>query len=390
MKWVRYLLLVVCVGSLSCSSDGGPVGTGISSTSAISGNVVDVQTSTAISGSNNMPAALPQIRVSIDQFSDVTTTTDSDGNFMLSGNFAGSVTLRFTVPQQFQVTQQLDVPSGSTIVLQDIELQPDGVVAQAARQLGFFGTVNLVDCTGGTLRIHERRSDGIQFLVQLDDQTSYVDAAGATLDCASIHNGMTVTIDGTIDYATDPQTITALVVTISPLPPSPQAQFDVRFTGAVAALDCSAGLVVVDDSVQRTRLKLASPATLTCKDLQIGDQVQGRGQIALGMPGVIVATQLHVTGPPTSGQLLRFVGFVMMVDCPSGALQLRDGGTTIDVQIAPTTDIEVRNGPRLTCADIQPGDRVAGFGQIAPDASGTLEATQITVNHHGMGNPFGP
>jgi hypothetical protein len=391
MKWVRYLLLVVCVGSLSCSSDGGPVGTGISSTSAISGNVVDVQTSTAISGSNNMPAALPQIRVSLDQFSDVTTTTDSSGNFMLSGNFAGTMTLRFTVPQQFQVTQQLDVPSGSTIVLQDIELQPDGVVAQAARQLGFFGTVNLVDCTGGTLRIHERRSDGMQFLVQLDDQTSYVDATGANLDCADIHMGTMVTVEGTIDYATDPQMITALVVTISPLPPPPpQAQFEVRFTGAVAALDCSAGLVVVDDSVQRTRLKLASPATLTCKDLQIGDQVQGRGQIALGMPGVIVATQLHVTGPPTSGQLLRFVGFVMMVDCPSGALQLRDGGTTIDVQITPITVIDSHNGPRLTCADIQLGDRIAGFGQLAPDASGTLEAVQITVNHHGMGNPFGP
>jgi hypothetical protein len=404
MKWVRYLVLAVCVGSLGCSSDGGSVGTGVSDggpvgtgISAISGNVVDVQTSTATSSSPT-PVALPQIDVSIDDYSNLTTKTDSNGNFMLSGNFAGTITLRFTAPQ-FQVTQQLDVPSGSTIVLQDIELQPGSVVAQAARQLDFFGTVNFVDCSAGLLHIHEWRPGGMQFLVQLDDQTSYVEKLVASPDCTDIQVGTKVTVEGTIDYATDPQTITALVVSISPQPPPPpQAQFDVRFTGAVAALDCSAGLVVVDDSVQRTRVQLTSQTMIigasgqrTCQDLQLGDHVQGQGQIALPMLGMVEATQLDVTGPPTSGQPLRFVGFVTTVSCDNGALQLRFGMTTIDVQIEPTTVIERPNGQRLTCADIQPGDHVTGLGLVAPDASGTLDATQITVNHHGMmGTPVGP
>jgi hypothetical protein len=310
---------------------------------------------------------------------------DGDGNFLLSGTFNGTITLRFKVPQ-FQVTQQLDVPAGSTVVLQDIELQPDSVVAQAARQIDFFGTVDLVDCTDGTLLIHERRSDGMQFLVHLDDQTSLVDAAGAAQTCASIRVGSAVTVEGSIAYATD-RTTTALAVTIAAQPPPPrQPKIDARFSGVVAALDCSAGFVVVDDSVQRTTVQLTAQTRLTgrsgpltCGDLHLRDPIRGEGQIALRMPGVIVATQLAVTGPPSSGHSLRFVGFVTTIDCAGGTLQLGDDRTTIDIQLSTTTVIADRKGHRLTCADIQPNDRVEGLGEVAPDASSTLDAVQITV-----------
>jgi hypothetical protein len=388
MKWLRYLALLLCILCIGCASDGGPVGTGIASTSAISGNVVDVQTDTA---TTTQP--LPPIQVSVDGLPNATATADADGNFVLSGDFDGTVTLRFTVPQ-YQVTQELDVPAGSAIVLQDIELRPDGVGAQAARQLDFFGTVDLVDCTDGTLLLHDRRAGGMQFLVHLDEQTSIENATGTAQNCTAIHVGSRVAVEGSIAYATD-RTVTALAVTIVPTLPlgPPQRQVEVQFRGAVAALDCSAGFVVVDDSEQRTTVQLTTRTllkdaggALTCRDLHLGDPVRGEGQINLRMPGIIVASQLVVTGSPNAGHPLRFVGVVAAIDCAAGTLQVRDDETTIDVQLSAATVITRRNGQPLMCTDIQPGNRVQGAGQIAADDPGALDATQITVTRPGRGN----
>jgi hypothetical protein len=391
MKRLRFVMLLLGAVCASCAADGGPGGTGISSTAAvISGNVVNVQTNASAAVTIGA-AALPRIRVSLDGLPDLATTADSNGNFSLSGDFAGSVTVRFTVPQ-FQVTQPLDVPPGSAIILQDIELGPDGVMAEAARQLGFYGTVDLVDCVDGTLLLHGRPSDGMQFLVHLDNQTTFVDAAGATQTCAAIAVGSAVTVEGSIAYAGD-RTITALVVTIAPPPPPPpQGEVEARFSGAIVAFDCTAGFIVVDDSVQRTSVQLTAQTKVTgmgattCSDLHLGDGVRGEGQIDLRMPGVIVATHLALTGSPHSGQSLRFMGIVTSIDCGSGMLRLRDHQTAIDVMISSATVITRRNGQVLRCADIQPGDRVSGLGPTAADASGALDALQMTVMPSGLGD----
>jgi len=393
MKWLRYLLVLVCAGSVGCSSDGGPVGTGISPTAAISGNVIDVQTDPASDGTAQ--AELPAIEVSIDGLPTQRTVADANGNFVLSGTFAGSVMLRFTLPQ-FQVTQRLDVPAGSTVVLQDIELQPDAVVAQAARQLEFFGTVDFVDCNDGTLLVHERRASGMQYHVQLGDQTGLVDGAGTAKDCAAIVVGAAVTVEGTIDYTAPDNTITALVVTLSASPPAPQQQqLQARFWGAIAALDCGTGFVIVDDSTQRTALRLTpqtrltgSGGTLTCGDLQVGDWVRGQGQIALRAPGVIVAGHLAVVQAPSAGETLRFLGVVTDVDCTAGTLQLGDDRTRIDVDLTPSTVITNRAGRLLSCEDIGSGERVQGVGRLAADGSGVLVAAQIVVRHPGLMNPL--
>jgi hypothetical protein len=403
------LVLVLGLVCLSCGADGGPVGTGSSATSAISGNVVGVETDAGATsgaaagparsaltrgrgsgrstGSAQLPGPLPRIEVSIDGLPNLTTTADSGGNFTLSGDFAGSVTMRFRVPQ-YQVTQLLDVPAGSTVVLQDIELQPGGVVAQAARQLDFVGLVDLVDCSDGTLLVHERRSGGMQFLVHLDGQTSFVDGAGNTRSCADIPVGSTVEVEGAIAYATD-RTITALVVTLAPPPQlPPPAQFAARFSGAIAALDCSTGYVVVDDTMQRSRVQLTAQTQITtaagrvtCQDLRLGDQVRGVGQINRRMAGIIVAQQLTVTGPADAQQPLRFVGFVNSVDCSTGLLQIGDITNTVAVQLLPATVITGMGHRVLLCTDIAPGDRVAGLGRVAAQVPGTLDALQVNVQH---------
>jgi hypothetical protein len=393
MKWPGFPILIACVVCLSCS-DGGPVGTGIS-VSAISGNVVDVQADAAAARVAPTAAGLPPIRISVDGLPSVATMADRSGNFVLRGRFDGAVTVRFAVPQ-FQVTQQLDVPAGSTVVLQDIELQPDGVVAQAARQLEFFGSVDLVDCSDGTLLVHERRPDGTQFLVHLDAQTSFADTEGRSASCDAVREGSTVGVQGSIAYAGD-RTITALVVTLGPVEaPPPQSRLEARFVGAIAALDCSAGYIVVADAQQRSAVQLTSRTLLTrgssplaCADLQLGEPVRGDGQINLRMPGVIVATALTVTGPPTGGQPLRLAGVVAALDCVDGLLQIQDDRTTVEVQLSAATVITRRDGQAATCADIEPGDRVQGLGRVVPDGSGTLQAVQLTVRPGGPGQMHG-
>jgi hypothetical protein len=389
MRWACGLVLsaVVCAICVGCAADGGPGGTGISPAAVISGNVVDVQTTPSSAAIRSAAVALPRIQVSLDGLPNIATTADSDGNFLLRGNFAGSVAVRFTVPE-FQVTQALDVPAGSTIVLQDIELRPDGVVAQAARQLRFFGTVDLVDCADGTLLLRGRKPGDGQFLVHLGDQTSFVDPAGDAQNCTDIRVGRAVVVEGTIAYAAD-RTITALVVTIAALPPPPpEEEVELRFGGAIAAVDCSVGVVVVDDSVQRTAVRL-TPQTrfsgmgaVTCGDLHLGDTVRGEGQLDLRAPGMVVATHLTITGPASAEQPLRFVGLVTTIDCSRGLLQIGDDETTIDVRISPATLITRRNGQPLTCDDIQVGDRAEGRGRLAA-SPGVLDAAEITVTHRG-------
>lgn len=387
MKWPRRAVLFACVLFLGCAAGGGPSGTGISSTSAISGNIVAVQSGAAAGGTGSA-GTLPPIQVSIDMLPSLTTTVDSGGNFALSGDFAGPVTLRFTLPQ-FQVTQQLDIPAGSAVLLQDIDLEPGAVVAQAARQLNFFGTVDLVDCTGDTLLIHDRRSDGMQYLVHLTDQTTYLDASGTAQSCAAIVAGKTVLIEGSIAYAGD-GTTTAAVVTITTMtPPPPRQQLQARFAGALAAIDCSTGFVVIDDSVERTSVQLTPQTQMSgafaCSDLQLGERVRGDGLINLMMPGSLVATHLVVAGPSLTGQPLRVHGFVIDVDCATGVLHLRDDETTTAVQLASSTAISGRGGQRLSCTDINAGDRVEGFGQLGPDAA-SIDAVQIKVTGAWLGN----
>ncbi len=399
-KWLFLLLLCASVGA-GCAAGGGPSGTGISSTSAsISGNVVAVQTVTATAAGST--AALPPIQVSIDGVPSATTMADTAGNFALTGNFAGALTLRFAVPQ-FQVTQGIDLPAGSALVLQNIELQPGGVVAQAARQLNFFGTVDALECgAGGMLQMHDRRSHDTVFLVELNDQTSYVDAGGQVQTCAAIAVGAVVAVDGSITYTGNQQTITALVITIAPASVSPPPQqIETRFAGVLAAIDCGTDVLVVDDAVERTTIQLTAQTQITgasgapnCGDLQLGEAVHGRGQVDLSAPGVITATQLVVTGGASPGQMVRLHGFVVTVDCVAGMLELSDAGALIDVRLSSATTITGHGGQSVACADIQPNDRIEGTGQLAGDGSGIITAQQLMVSASwvggGPGHGHGP
>jgi hypothetical protein len=70
-------------------------------------------------------------------------------------------------------------------------------------------------------------------------------------------------------------------------------------------------------------------------------------------------------------------------------LQLRDDGTTINVQLSAATTITGGNNQVLTCANIQSGDRVNGSGLVAPNTF-TIDAVQITVTGPWLRNAMRP
>jgi len=291
---VRTIWLALLAAAFGCAtSGGGPVGTGISS-STVSGNVVAVQTtSVAASGS---AAALPRIEVSIDEVPGLSTTADTDGNFELGGDFSGAITLRFTTPQ-FEVTQPLDVPAGSAVVLSDISLRPDAVDPGSTRQLDFRGVVDLIDCTSGEVLVHDQRDMGEpnQFMVRLENDTTLLSADGQARTCADIQAGNTIAVEGLVQVSD--RTIIAVRITLAP-PPSggPQPTRPVHFSGQIVSVDCATGIVVLDDNHDgQSRLQLSASTTISgaggrrlqCSDLAPNDPVGGDGVIRLQRPGVI-------------------------------------------------------------------------------------------------------
>lgn len=293
LRSIALCLLLVLAGC----ADGGPVGTGISSLSGISGNVVAVD-------DTGTTSAAPGVRVSIDQAPGLESVTDSEGNFDLSGDFAGPVTLRFRT-DSLTATQTLEVPDNSNLVLQDVVVSPGQVRFEAARVLGFFGQVAMVDCTDGTMLVNDRRQVSNQFLVRLTEDTVLVRGDGKAVACADISPGNRVAIEGAVRFVD--RTITAFTVTVGPPPPGERPPVSqVRFHGRVAVVSCQGEMLLLSDpTTGRTRLRLTAQTTivgptgmpLTCDMIQIGDRADGGGTINVRRPEVVEAQTLVIRPP---------------------------------------------------------------------------------------------
>lgn len=300
MRRLCTLLAAFAALLVGCSADGGPVGSGISS--SIGGNIVgvDQNVSTTDSGGG---ATLPAVTVSIDQHPGISTTTDSDGTFELDGDFSGQITLRFRTGQ-IVATQALDIPAGSTTVLQDITVRPQRIDLGGARQLGFFGHIRLVDCTDGTLLVDDRRSIANQFLVHLLPQTVISTADGQPLQCSDLHDGDPIGIQGLIRLSD--LTIDAVGITVAPPPPgAPQPVQQLRFVGTAAFINCQLGLLVREVS-GTVRINILPSTVITddqqqplpCTAIQVGDHIDGQGSIKIRRPDVVDAISMVVTPAP--------------------------------------------------------------------------------------------
>jgi len=319
MKRLRISITTLCLlfGVGGCgggigiaSSDGGPVGSGISA--SLSGNVISVsEGTTGAETAAGGAAAVPAVEVSIDEVAGTASTTDGDGNFELVGDFSGTLTLRFKA-YSYAVTEQVEMPAGSTIVLEDLQLTPRMVQMRAVRQLGFTGVVAQTDCAAGVIFVDDRRPKANQFMVRLTGTTNLLNGDGNTLACTAIQKGQQVVVRGTIQLSD--QTVNAAAVIVAP-----QATDQVQLTGRIMKNDCAAGVVMIADPVgrpgmhgmsgmpgiagmlERSRVRLSQTTAITdengqslrCEDLNVGDRVEVDGDVNNSTnPGVIQAQTL--------------------------------------------------------------------------------------------------
>ncbi|MBY0279128.1 hypothetical protein K2Z84_27660 [Candidatus Binatia bacterium] len=387
MKLTATVHRVVSLALLAClagcagggiSSDGGPIGTGI--TASVAGNVVAVVASSDATQATALD--LPAVTVSIDEVG-VETSTDAEGNFSLDGDFAGALTVRFR-SGDVEGTQQVDVPTGALVVLADVVVAAGQVDAEAGRQVGFLARVLRTDCAASELVVEDDRKEPRQFLVRLVDDTRFVRRDGSDASCGDVAQRAQIAIDGVFapDSGTG-STVTALSITLgAERGTRPDVVDDVPFAGIVAQVRCAAGTLTVADAEQRTRVRLdaettirdRSGATLTCADVGVGDRVAGLGRLRVKQAGAIDATTLVVGMGATSADV-RLSGEVVGKDCTQDVLQLDDGDAVAAVRIGPQTVVD----PVLSCDQIPLGARVRGLGRVQSDDPDVLLAVRLAV-----------
>jgi hypothetical protein len=302
MKPLRRLALLLLATVLGCA-DGGPVGTGISS-SSVSGTLVAVDTS----GDGSAASLAAPVRVSLEELPDVATMTDADGNFDLVGDFSGSLTLKFTAPQT-EATTPLLVPESSEIELGDVRIRPGMVIFNKPQVRRFFGQVAFIDCSTGTpgaadLLVNDRKTAANQFMIRVSPETVLVSADGQDVQCSQIKVGLRVSIEGVIQRD---RTIGAITVVVTPPPPGhEQPVTQLRFSGTVAVINCGSGMILlIDDVAGQSRLRLSDasglvdPAlqALECADIQVGDRMKGKGLVKARRPDVIEVVTAAIQPP---------------------------------------------------------------------------------------------
>lgn len=308
MKRFRNIWILVLAAWLGCA-DGGPVGTGIAS-SSVSGTVTQADTSTGASPNLETP-----VRVSIDEVPGVEDTTDAEGNFDLVGDFSGELTLRFTAPDT-TATTPIDVPLGSETDLGDVQLQVGAVMLTSRPRLrNFVGVIVFAECSDAVsdaadFIVNDRKAAANQFMVRVSSETIIVRGDGQDVGCTQVKVADSVAIEGVIR---PDRTVEAITIIIAPRAPGgPQPIEERSFRGTVSpVINCETGNILIDDEmtgvsrlrlVNTTVIKTADRNPLQCQDIAAGDLVEGRGLIRADKPEEIRVDTLVVTRPLESAK----------------------------------------------------------------------------------------
>ena len=396
MRFPRSIWLLACAALAACaSSEGGVTGTGLT---AISGNITVVREE-SVSGRDD---ALPfPIRVTIAEFPDITSTTDAEGIFQLSGEFAGAVTLRFSNATDGAEIGPLpiEVPAGSQTVLENIEIHtaappPERVQPQAVRQFDVFGHADLIECDvdgSGTLLLSDDGRPPRQFMVALTADTEIVRRGGAPLTCADVRPGAALSVEGLLRRSD--QTIIALrVVVAAPRPPRPgPSPRPERLRGVVHSVSCERGVIQVDqggtlDPVRRLvrlsegtefRCQPDAQPPCDCSAVAIGAPIGVAGTIFPERPGQV---QADVVFLQSSAVPIDLTGTITRLACDAGGLAVSEDGTGRGVRIAVHGGTQIRCAAEVLCrcADLRVRQRVRVEGHQPPEG-GTVTAARITV-----------
>jgi hypothetical protein len=362
-SWTLLWAVALCVASGCGASDGGPIGTGI--TSSVVGNVVE---------------APPSLQVSLVERPEVTARADEAGNFRLEGDFAGDLTLRFAADGS-EFLEPILVPRSSVLALSDIDLDAAGVEVQAAIRLNFVARVEEVDCAGGRLAVVDLSGDPPVFEIDIGEETEIVRRDGRATSCERIEAGRRVTIEGITD-PDDGRRLLALHVALGTSRVEPaEPSYAVPFSGSVVAIDCEGGSLGVANDFGRTSVVLDPEAKIerrgegpiACADIALGDQAFGLGVLRLDDAGALRAAKVTVAAEPRRNRQVGLVGRIAAVDCASGALRLRYKRAFTDALLTAESEIE----PDLACGDLRVDDRVSGKGRIRAAQPNVIEVVRL-------------
>jgi hypothetical protein len=393
MKTTRTLWIGLLAVLLGCSSEGGVVGSGISS---VSGNVVAVELNgTTTSGTTAAAVDLPvTLRVSIDEAPGIDAIVDPQaGEFELSGDFAGPITLRFADADADHdlATLAVEVPSGTAVVLEDVEIGVNHADFRVVRHVGFLGNVTDIDCANGLLQVVDDAPMMHTFTVRLLADTQLRRRNGIPLTCTELRRGDRVAVEEGIVHAEE-FVIDAVLLVVAPGRRA-EEPIPVERRGNLVRAECDTGLLHVHDPgfadlvrvliTPETAIDCAGVAMCTCADLQAADRLEIAGIIRPGRPGRIEAQHITVQARPASFPV-RVVGMVREVDCASGHLRVNDPRVERHpaLQLVAATEIvcvEPRPRRPCTCTDIAVRDHVEVDAIVYTDREGPPDATRVRV-----------
>lgn len=403
-------LLLLFLSVIGCSSEGGVVGTGISS---LQGNVIDVQldggTSGFGGGSGGSAGTVP-VLVSIDG-TELETTTDVDGYFALSGALSGAVTVRFSDLQNRELlgTLVVEIAPGATVFLRDVEIRRDleieqPVIVGEPLHLNLAGTLSDVDCGGGTVAVTTDPPQRKAFMLRLTAATELVDTRSKPLGCTDLVRGNGALLEeGLVDPGELGIRVVRLVVSSGKHPPR-QDEIRVVRRGVVLRTECTRGRLMhlldsrLDDLVrvelgEMTRLDWQGHQRCTCADIRLGHFAEVRGVRRLARPDSIVAERVYLEDNPAPFLERTVTADVATIDCAAGAAKLLDVRLAdpmigelpsdlplMDVTLLPTTVYLCggRNPHPCACEDVGRRYRVELDARV-PLAGGSLLARVVRV-----------
>lgn len=342
-----------------CSSEGGVVGSGISS---VSGNVIQVELESPGDGGAAALAA-PTVSVSIDEAPGIETLTGADGAFTLEGDFSGDVTLRFRTADRSTdlATRELNVPEGASVVLEDIGVAPGVVDVAAERIVEFRGEVESTDCPSATVVVVDDSRRGNRFAMTLIGESEIVTRDGAPLSCSELRAHARVLVEHAVPAGGSAQ-ITALRVVVSPPPPDGPRSIPVHLRGHAIDVNCETGRIRIDDERlrdHRARLVVSEAtsfvcdgAPCTCEDVAAGDGLRVDAVIFANDPRAIQAQRIERSMRPDVVRV-HVAGPVVAKDCTRGGFLVEDPRyreIRIPVQVRPETRFECNGRPDLPCS----------------------------------------
>jgi len=129
--------------------------------------------------------------------------TDANGNFSVTGNFEGMISLVFQLPNGGGLARiALNVPAGGSLTLNNVVIDTEAEQAVAETQdVDFDAIITGIDCDARVLTMvssQEGSGDVDDYTLRLDT-SSVQDSNGVPVPCGDLRSGDRASVEGLVD-----------------------------------------------------------------------------------------------------------------------------------------------------------------------------------------------